>query len=173
MTSCWITATHVDCPPIRKSQRLSEKSPANLSFDLGPSDVLTVVVVALHLGALVVASLLPLAVPVRSLLFVTIAASGYRAVRVHAMRRAWNAVVWFQVSEDGTCSWRRRGADVPEEGPLVESTTLPWLALLTVRPVGRRSRPSTHIVVAADALPAEAFRRLRVRLRLQGVAGPE
>lgn len=122
--------------------------------------------VIVHGGAVAIALPLPLPIPVRLVLAVLTLASLYRGVHRHALRRARAAVVGFQMNggDDG-CLLRRRGTEVWEEGRLIDRWVHPWIALAVVRCDGRRT--TDRVVIPADAVAPEAFRRLRVRLRLR------
>lgn len=63
------------------------------------------------------------------------------------------------------------GLPMPANGTvarLADSWVHPKFVLLSLRGEGRRH---ARVAIAADALPAEAFRRLRVWLRLRTAAG--
>lgn len=149
--------------------RLYAESPDKLTFDLRPSTVLAAVLAAAYGGAVVIALLLPIPLFVRIALVALIAVGLHRGLSRHALRRAGDAVVAFSLSEDDACAVRRQGAAEWQDGRLMDRWVHPWLTILVVRCNGRR-RPCS-IVITPDAVSAEAFRRLRVRLRLQTGAG--
>lgn len=122
----------------------------------------------LHAGAGVIAALLPLAAAWRLALFGFVMASLYRMLRLHALRRSADAVVGLALEGDETCAVRRRGAAAWEEGRIVDRWLHPRLALLVIRCAARRL--PVNVVIPGDGVSAEAFRRLRVRLRLQTAA---
>jgi Membrane-bound toxin component of toxin-antitoxin system len=143
---------------------LYAESHDNLVLELGPSHALTGVLVALHAGAALLAVTLPTAIVIRIVLTAAIGASLYRSVRLHATRQARDAVVALMLTGDGDWGVRRRSASDWEPVRLVDRWVQPWLTLLVLRCETRRS--PTNVVIGADAVPAEVFRRLRVRLRL-------
>lgn len=147
---------------------MSAKSPDSLRLDLGASRTLAAVLIVVHGGAVAIAALLPLALPVRIAVIALVLASVYRAVRDHALRWGGTAITAFVLDDGDSCTVRRGGADGWEQARLLDRWVHPQLTILVVRCRGRRW-PS-NIVIAADAVPAEAFRRLRVRLRLQTAA---
>lgn len=148
--------------------RFSEKSPAKLSIDLGVSPRLTILFVFVHGGALVIAIFVEMSLALRVLAVLLIGMSLYRNLMVHTLRRAPRAVVALTVNEDDTCALRHRGSEVWREGRLTDSWVHPLLVIVVVRLEG--SRWSTGVLIAGDAVAAESFRRLRVRLRLRSVA---
>ncbi|MFL6624179.1 MAG: protein YgfX [Sulfurifustis sp.] len=143
---------------------MSEKSLDRLDVDLGASRALAVVLMAVHGGAMAIALALPLPIWVRLMLASATVASLYRGMLRHAFRRSSAAVVGFRINgANDQCALRRRGAGDWEEGRLIDRWVHPWLTLAVVS--GARRWPE-QIVIPADAVPAEALRRLRVRLRL-------
>ena len=141
------------------------ESPDSLTVELGPSRVLTAVLVLLHFGAVVLALVVPLALVFRATLVILIALSFYVGVYRHGLRRGGNAIVALMLSGEDECAVRRRNTTEWETGRVVDRWVQPWLTILTVRSDARRW--STSIVICADAVAPDAFRRLRVRLRLR------
>lgn len=147
------------------------KSPDSLTLDLGCSRALIAVLVIFHGGAIILALLLPISIAIRAALVALAAVSLFHSARLHASRRARGAVVSLALNDEGGCAWRRRGSDAWEEGRIIERSVHRLLAIVVVRAAERRR--STPIVICADAVYREAFRRLRVRLRLQTAAVQE
>lgn len=147
---------------------MSAKSPDNTRIELGASRALAAVLVLLHGGALVIAMSVPLNSPTRVALIILVIASLYRALGLHALRRTGGAITAFMLRDDDTCAVRRRGWEEWRESRLLDRWVHPWVTILIVREEGRRWTSS--IVIPADAVAAEAFRRLRVRLRLRSAA---
>ncbi len=149
---------------------MSEKSFNKIRLELRASRLLLVVLVAVHGGALAIAMWVPLPLALRLGLVVLIVVSAYRELNRHALRRAQGAIVAFELSaEDGACAVRRRGSTDWQEARLVEQWVHPRLTLLTVRYA--RKRWPAGVVIAADAVEKEAFRRLRTQLRLRKEEG--
>lgn len=144
---------------------MSGASPSRLVIELGASRALAAVLVVLHAGAGVIAVTLPLGWYWRLALLALVAVSLWRALVLHAWRRAPAAVVGLAVDDEDTCALRRRTGAGWEEGRLLDCWVHPRLALLTVRLCARRR--AIGVVIPADAAAAEPFRRLRVRLRLR------
>lgn len=141
-----------------------------MTLDLGRSHALIAVLVVFYGGAVILALLLPISIAIRAALVALLAVSFGHSVRLHGTRRARGAVVSFVLSDEGGCAWRRRDSDTWEEGRIVELSVHRLLAIIVVRAAERR-RP-TYIVICADAVHGQAFRRLRVRLRLENAAVP-
>lgn len=144
---------------------MSEKSLDKVGVDLGASRALAAVLIAVHGGALAIALALPLPLWARLGLAAVTIGGLYRGMVRHALRRSRGAVVGFQINgANDQCALRRREATAWEDARLIDRWVHPWLTLAVVR--GARRWPE-RVVIPADALSAEAFRRLRVRLRLQ------
>ena len=113
---------------------------------------------------------LSLALPwaIRFGLVVLLGVSLVSATGRHAWRRSARAIVGFAIDDDGACAVRLRSSETWHEARLIERWVHPWLTILVVRHPGSRWRSS--LLLPADAVPADAFRRLRVRLRLQSAA---
>lgn len=105
---------------------------------------------------------MPLLIAARVALAILIIASLCFVLAYHALRRASSSVVALSIDEEGGCEVRRRSARGAENGQLVDCWVHPLLTLLVLRGEGRRWR--VNVVVPADAVGKEAFRRLRVRL---------
>ncbi len=140
-----------------------------LRLELKPSRTLFWLLTFSHLGA---AGLLPtMGLPVWATagLVASVLVSYLWLVARHALMRHPGATVSL-LWPSGT-QWHvrsRNGAEVSAQlSP--ESFVRPWLTVLLLRPeTGGRPR---NVVLLADMLDAEAFRRLRVRLRLEYKAG--
>lgn len=118
----------------------------------------------MHGGAVILVWVCPMAVSIRVAVLALVGASFYHSLCVHALRSARAAVTAIAFDAEGGCALRRGHGDVWEEGRLVEKSVQRWLAVLTVRASERRW--PVNVVICADAVSPEAFRRLRLRLRL-------
>ena len=146
-----------------------KKSSDKVVLKLGISWTLAAILVAVHVGAAAIALSMPLAIPLRLGLFALIGFSLYRALWGHALRRSADAIVAIELDdEEGACSVRRRARDW-QTGRLITQWAHPLLTLLVVKYDG--SRWSANVVIPADAVAKEAFRRLRVRLKLRTSGG--
>lgn len=137
-------------------------------LELGPSPVLVLVLAALHAGGGLIALTLPLAWIWRVALLGAVGASLYRALALHGVRRAPGAVVALAFGDEARCALYRRGAGRWEAGRVVDCRVQARLVLLVVRSDERRR--ASRVVIPADAVAPEPFRRLRARLRLGGAA---
>jgi hypothetical protein len=146
---------------------LSIESPDSLTIELGRSRALTTILVLLHTGAISLVVVLPLAIELKITLVVLIAMSLVRSVGAHGLRLGRRAVIAVMFSQE-ECALRRRHSSDWENGRLVDRWVQPWLTLLVVR--GESQRWPTSIVICADAVAPDMFRRLRVRLRLRTAA---
>lgn len=130
---------------------------------VGPSRRLEAWVASLACVVVVVALFLPAPEVVRAGLVMLTLAEAIRAARRHAWQEGRGAVrdlvvdIAGRVEVVGADGGRRAGRLV--DGSFVA----PWLAVVRWRPEG--ARLSRAVVIAPDAVDAEAFRRLRVLLR--------
>lgn len=127
---------------------------APLALETRPSRTLRAGLVALHAAAGIGLMLVP-------------PAWGWGGNAVLVASLGWE---WRRSVRRHRLTWRRDGCwDCGEAAPLSlgSSTFLsPWLVILSLHD-GRRS---CRWALARDALPAEQWRRLRARLRVQGAA---
>lgn len=144
---------------------MSRKFDSKLILNIKDSPRLGVFLGAVHLGAAVMAAFSALAWPWRLVLWAALAASLVRAVRCHALRCVPGAVREIALDEHDGLSVRRNGDTATRRAQLCGRFLHPWLTILVVRPEGRRR--ACPVVIAADAVEGEAFRRLRARLALR------
>ncbi len=119
----------------------------------------------LHLGACVLVLVLPTALWLQTLLLILLGLSLYRTLSQHTLRRASSAVCNVTLETDG--DWRLQLNNAEERGPCCVRAHYvhPWLVLVQLRCPD--ARLPVGLVVAADAVDAESFRRLRARLTLE------
>lgn len=147
-------------------RRLSDVSLDKTGIEIGASRALTIIAVALHAGAIAVSVLLPVAWWLRAILALLVVANGYLVVSRHTLRFARSAIVAFAMEQEGdACRWRYRAAADWVDGQLIDRWVRAPLTLLVLRRKGKWWPVS--LVLAADAVAPEAFRRLRVRLTLR------
>ena len=129
---------------------------------LHPSRLLLAVLVAAHLGALAVVLVMPLAGWIKAVLVPVVLASMGYAIWRFALLRGRHTLVALKVTRDGLEVETRAGVWLPT---IVLGSTFvsPWLAVLHLRPQGRRFM--VPVVLLPDALGHDEFRRLRVWLR--------
>jgi len=134
-----------------------------LRITLKPSLYLALALTGAHSAAALV--LLPLAVPTwaKPVLLALIAASLARALLRHACLRTPGALVVIELGENDSANVRNRDGEWQQARILPTTYVSPVLSVINVR-VPPRTR-ARHMVIAADSLDAEAFRRLRVWLR--------
>lgn len=134
-------------------------------FDPQPSTWLLVYLIIAHIISLMV--LLPLAIPAWSkmLLATIIIFSVVISLRRHALLVDGGAIVRVCWGED---AWELELADrrTLQATLLPDSYVSTFCVVLGFR--GRRLWQHRYLVLAPDSLDADTFRRLRVRLRLEG-----
>jgi toxin CptA len=134
-----------------------------LSLRLGPSRLMVAVLGGAHLVA--AAALWLAAVPLVYALVCSVALAVHLAwvVRRDALRADSHALIEMDVNDDGSVFACTRAGVRREYRVSGSSFVSPLLAVLNLRIEGRRW--TRHILIAADSVDAESFRRLRVWLR--------
>lgn len=115
----------------------------------------------MHLLACMVVIVLEMAWVWRVLLCLMIALSAWHSLRTHAWRSHSQALVALALQPDGDIRLRCRNGRVYSACQLRSSLVLPALVVLSLL---CRGGHRLNLVLAADAVDAEALRRLRVRL---------
>jgi toxin CptA len=129
---------------------------------LKPSRYLAATFAVVHLAA--GATLVPLDVPlgVKLVLMVLVAASLAHALWRHALLRGSRAVTAVEITDNATAAALDRSAEWRDVRILGTSYVTPWLTVLNLAQAGRRPR---HVLIVADNVDAEDFRKARVLLR--------
>jgi len=148
---------------------LSEKSYSKLIINIKVSYLALALLSTVHLGAGLLLLAVPLPPPVRIVFWLALMASLILSARRHGWRAGTGAVTGLELDGDGRCALRYAQARDWCEGGVIRAVAHPWTVLLTLRLHGRRWPVSLWI--PADAVDADAFRRLRARLRLESRAG--
>ncbi len=144
---------------------MSERFDNNLIVKIKVSYTLVAVLAGVHLCGALLISVVPLPGFLKTGLWALLVASAVHAIRLHGLRSASRALVELELDTEGLCSVRQNRDANWRAAEIVQSLVHPWLVMLVLKPEGRRRRVS--LVLPADAVEAEAFRRLRARLRLQ------
>lgn len=142
---------------------MSLESDNNLILHIKASRLLTAALLSLHAGAIVIVAVIPLAVLTRGALWLILALSLVHAIRYHGLRRATNAIRYLELGSDPEVLVGPNAKDL-YQCRLKTRSVHPWAVILTFACSDRRW-PRTVIIVR-DAVAPEAFRRLRVHLRL-------
>lgn len=149
---------------------MSQKS-VPLYLELHPSRIFAAVLLVVHGGAAGCVLIVPLSWPVRVLLAALILLSlWYTLSRWGLLRhnRAVTALLWDDLGE-----WKLFSRDRKETAVRLEpdSFVSPGWVVLNFSAIDAPGRWS--VVLLPDSLDGESFRRLRVRLRLEGREAPE
>ncbi len=135
-------------------------SPAPLEFELKPSRGLAIYLVVLYLTAGLVASLVPPLAPWGVLLTPFLLLGALRTWR----RYGRDVPLAIALGEQG---WRLHFAQEQRRGELYRVHLQPWMLALWFRlDDGRRQK----LLICADQLDPQAFRRLRVAVRFASPA---
>ncbi len=144
---------------------MSERFDSNLIVKIKVSYTLVAVLAGVHLGGALLIGVVPLHGLFKTGLWALLLASAVQAIRLHGLRTASRALVELELDTEGLCAVRQNRDAHWHAAEIVQTLVHPWLVMLVLKPEGRARRLS--LVIAADAVEAEAFRRLRARLRLQ------
>ena len=148
---------------------MSKNLENNLILKINVSRSLAAILLLAHLGAMILVAVAPLMWSLRLSVWVLLVGSLYRSVRLHALRCSPDAVEEIEIDTERELSVRLGGSTAWRNGRLVASFVHPWIMLLSLR-LDDRKWP-VNVVVVADAVEPEAFRRWRVALKLHAVAG--
>jgi len=157
---------------------LSPSFDATLTVELKRSPTLIAALCVMHAGAFAIVWTVPAGAITRAALVLCVALSAAYVLLRHGrlgglskrladrfVPRIVSAVEW---DRDG--NWSLRDSESEQWWPceLREHWLHPWLVILRLRPeAGSRA---LNVLIPADAVAADAFRRLRARLRLQTAA---
>lgn len=144
---------------------MSERFDNNLIVKIKVSYTLMVLLAGAHIGGAMLLGVVPLHGFFKTGLLALLVVSAVHAIRLHGLRSARRALVELELDTEGLCALRQNGDENWRAAEIAQTLVHPWLVILVLKPEGRSRRLS--LVIAADAVEAEAFRRLRARLRLQ------
>lgn len=132
-------------------------------MELRFSRQLALVLGCAHLGALLVLAILPLTLWLQTGGAVLLLLSAVHAFRRHVFRRGRNAVVALHFTDREQLGIRMYDGTWRSGQVLGSSTVGTTLTVLNIALEGRRL--PVHVILPADSLAADDFRRLRVWLR--------
>lgn len=147
---------------------MSQKFDSNLTLRINASKLLAGILLFVHLGAALLVGIVPLNGLIRGALWLCLGWSLYHSMCFHALRTAANAIDTFEMDSDGDCYVQHKGAEGRQPYRVAHCLVHSGVVLLTLRRDGRRWL--VNLVIVADAVEAEPFRRLRARLKLQSAA---
>jgi len=131
-------------------------------FELRPSRVFALLLLAVHLLAAISVGLTNVELWIRLVLFVLILLSLFYHLLRHALLRCKSS--WISFSLDQKCVLISTRGSAAVSGEILRRTVVTsYCVVLCIRPEGRKL--AVNQVIFRDALQAEAFRELRVRLR--------
>lgn len=134
-----------------------------LAMAVGPSRMLTGVMVAAHASAAGLLWLLPLPGWLAVVSLPIFAGSLWITLRRDGLRSAMHAIIALELHPDCRCVVQTRRGEWHDAKLLPGSFVSPYLTVLNLRLDG--SRWARHVVILPDAVDGESFRRLRVLLR--------
>ncbi len=135
-------------------------------FDIGASQALAWFIGVLHLGGMLIVGLIPISILIRLSLFALLVASLMHILLTHALRSSPHAIRKVTFEHDGEWALERRNEELLGPCRLCSHFVHRWLVILQLRCT--RGRLPISLVVTADAVDGDAFRRLRARLSSLG-----
>lgn len=142
---------------------------APLRLQLPGSPALAAVFLTLHGATALLPWLLPWPAWVRGALCAAVLGHGAWAIWAKALRRAPGEPRALEIDRQGSLRLERRDGRGKEGTVLPGSLVLPLLVILSYRISGERR--SRRLALTPDAVGAQAFRELRIRLRHPRAAG--
>jgi hypothetical protein len=124
---------------------------------------------AIHLGGMLLVAVTSMIWLVRLGLWGVLGWSLYYSLAIHAWRSSPFAISAIELDNEGMASVRFAGSEVWQPVRITSRFVHPWLTLMTLRLENRRW--PLKLVIAADAVEPEPFRRWRVALKFQVVPG--
>jgi toxin CptA len=134
-----------------------------LTIAVGPSRRLTGLLAGLHAFAIALFWLAPLPHWLAILLTAALLGSAWSTLRRHGFRTLRHSLIALRLDADCRCEFQTRAGAWHEAALLGSSFVSPYLTVLNLKPAG--GRLVKHLVIFPDAVNAEDFRRLRVRLK--------
>ncbi len=144
---------------------MAQKSETNLILNIKVSYLLAGILLAVHLGAMVLVAAIPVAWWLRVVLWAVLGWNLYHSLITHAWRSGPMGIQAIELDNEGVVSIRRAGGDSWLTARITSRLVHPWITLMSLRLESRRW--PVNLVIAADAVEPEPFRRWRVALQLQ------
>lgn len=144
---------------------MSQKYAINLILNIKVSRLLAGIFFVVHLGAMILAAVIPTGWPMCLVLWGLLGWSLYYSMITHAWRTGSLAVQAIELDNEGVASVRLAGSETWQPARITSHFVHPWLTLMSLRLESRRW--PVNLVIAADAVEPEPFRRWRVALKLQ------
>ena len=146
---------------------MSQKSEINLILNIKVSYLLAGIFLAVHLGATILVAVIPVTWLLRLTLWGVLGWSLYYSLITHAWRTGPMAIQAIELDNEGVVSVRLAESETWQPARITSRFVHPWLTLMSLRLDSRRW--PVNLVIAADAVEPEPFRRWRVALKLQTV----
>jgi hypothetical protein len=133
-----------------------------LILKLKHSFILSITFISLYLGAAALLFVIDIPVTLRVIFLLVVLADLYRVATTHALRHGTRAVQALRLNGKGELLLQRHGSRAWQAAQITSRFVHPKLVLLGIRP--GKQRFASALVIAADAIDAQAFRRLRAAL---------
>ena len=142
-----------------------------LKISLRPSRILAAILVAAHGGVIAVVAIVGMPLSLELIAMTVLAVNLVADLRRTALLLTPDSVVAIEIGSDDTLSIQNRRGNWISECEVLESTYVAaFLAIVNVREPELGA--VRHVVILADSIDAEDFRRLRVWLRWKRTALP-
>lgn len=146
------------------SHTLSTQYAAPLRLELGPSRALAAWLIVVHATPLILLPLLQMPLWLKLAIAAAVLYGLFAAWRRLLWRGHPDAVRTLLWSEAGHCQLTMNSGQQQRLSLASQAFILPWMVVLHFNTPQRRLR---YLLVLSDMLDDEAFRRLRVRLRIE------
>jgi hypothetical protein len=140
---------------------------SNLILNIKVSRILAGALLLVHLGGMLLLLAVPVFWLIRLALWALLGMSLYRSLRVHAWRQGPSAIETIEMDGERVVSVRFTGKEGWHTCLIISRFVHPWLTLLSLK-IEDRYWP-VSLVITADAVEPEPFRRWRVALKLHRV----
>lgn len=134
-----------------------------LRISIGPSRHLMVLLCLAHAAAAAACLAADAPIGLKIIVVVLIGASGALSLYGPALLRSPTAIIALEIIEGGALSFQTRNGEWHKGTLLASSFVAPYLTVLNVKSPGKAL--TRHIVIMADSIASDEFRRLRVLLR--------
>lgn len=134
----------------------------NTKLQLHISYNLLALLLTVHIGALYIVGLVKLPILVKLMLILLISFKGYFSINQHVFLRSQHSIVEFWQERDGT--WQLQDSAGTVWSAKLSNNSICTLYGLLLNFKLDNKRKKTAIIILSDALSADEFRRLRIKL---------
>lgn len=147
-------------------KRINRGAMHNIQLSIKPSMTLCLLLGGMSLMALVCIAVLPYPWPWKTVGCFLLVLASTQAIFQHGLRRLKHAIVALHINPDNTVQLVRKDGQVFEVRVMPSTVVTPFLSVLHCRlQTAHWFNRVQYLLIFADAVEADAYRRLRVYLR--------